>query len=128
MLRLRHMSQDIRDFVTTSCELLALGEPTHLVPACTDTRNDVFRQLVDLGFRSIAIESDRVAGLAANDFVQHGVGTLDTAMSEGFSHDFGALDANRRLVAWMREYNETTEDKLAFYGFDASTETTSAPS
>ncbi|MFB9908941.1 erythromycin esterase family protein [Allokutzneria oryzae] len=124
------MSQDIRDFVAASCDLLALGEPTHLEPAFAWTRNDLFVQLVGRGFRSIALETDRVAALTVNDFVQEGVGTLDAAMSEGFSHGFGDLDANRQLVAWMREYNEgrPAQERLAFHGFDASTETMSAPS
>ncbi|MFF4586800.1 erythromycin esterase family protein [Streptomyces sp. NPDC001388] len=124
------MSQDIRDFVTPSCELLALGEPTHQEPAFAAVRNRLFAQLVDLGFRSIALESDRVAALTVNDFVQEGVGTLDAAMAEGFSHGFGELDPNRRLVAWMRAFNEgrPAEERLAFHGFDAPMETMSAPS
>lgn len=124
------MSQDIRDFVNQACGLVGLGEPTHLEPAFGWLRNDLFAQLVDLGFRSIALESDRVAALTVNDFVQDGVGTLDTAMRDGFSHGFGDLDANRALVAWMREHNENCppEERLAFHGFDVSAETTSAPS
>jgi erythromycin esterase-like protein len=124
------MSQDIRDFVTPSCDLLGLGEPTHAIPVFAEVRNDLFAQLVDRGFRSIALETDRVAALVANDFVRDGTGTLDLAMSEGFSHDFGALDANRRLIAWLREYNESRppEERLSFHGFDTQTETFSAPS
>jgi erythromycin esterase-like protein len=124
------MSQNIRDFVTPSCDLLALGEPTHQVPAFAFVRNELFAQLVDHGFRSIALETDRVAALAVNDYVQEGVGTLDTALRDGFSHDFGDLAGNRQLVAWMREYNESrpAEERLAFHGFDASMETMSAPS
>ncbi|MET8777280.1 erythromycin esterase family protein [Nocardia sp. NPDC004654] len=124
------MSQDIRDFVSTSCELLALGEPTHQEPSFGFVRNELFVQLVDRGFRSIALETDRVAALVVNDFVQDGVGSLDTAMSEGFSHGFGELDANRELVAWMREYNRDRPplERLAFHGFDAPTENPNAPS
>ncbi|MEU1408181.1 erythromycin esterase family protein [Streptomyces sp. NPDC005728] len=124
------MSQEIRDFTPASCELLALGEPTHQVPAFAHVRNELFVQLVGRGFRSIALETDRVAALGVNDFVQEGVGSLDGVMSEGFSHGFGNLDANRQLVAWMREYNagRPTEERLAFHGFDAPTENTSAPS
>lgn len=124
------MTQDIRDFVTTSDALLALGEPTHQEPAFAWLRNDLFERLVDRGFRSIALEIDRVAALTVNDFVQEGVGTLDTVMREGFSHGWGDLDANRRLVAWMRDYNEhrPTAERLSFHGFDAPTENTSAPS
>ncbi|WP_184691537.1 erythromycin esterase family protein [Saccharothrix tamanrassetensis] len=124
------MSQDIRDFVTASCDLLALGEPTHQEPAFAWVRNELFARLVDRGFRSIALETDRVAALTVDDFVQRGVGTLDAAMGEGFSHGFGELDANRQLVAWMRDYNENrpAEERLAFHGFDVSTEMMSAPS
>lgn len=123
------MSQNIRDFIPSSCELLALGEPTHAEPAFPRVRNIVLAQLIQQGFRSIALETDRVAALTVNDFIQHGIGSLDSAMSEGFSHGFGNLDANRDLVAWMREYNEThPHDPLTFHGFDAPTEMSSAPS
>ncbi|PWR08049.1 erythromycin esterase [Micromonospora acroterricola] len=124
------MSQDIREFVPEPCDLLALGEPTHQEPAFGAVRNKLFAQLVELGFRSIALETDRVAAFAVNDHVLHGTGNLASVLSEGFSHDFGTLDANRRLVAWMREYNQNrpAQDRLTFHGFDAPTENTSAPS
>ncbi|MGW0769385.1 erythromycin esterase family protein [Streptomyces sp. NPDC002676] len=124
------MSQHIRDFVPAACHLLALGEPTHREPAFGRIRNQLFAQLVDRGFRSIALETDRVAALSVNDFVQEGAGSFDTVMSEGFSHDFGKLDANRQLIAWMREYNENRppEERLTFHGFDTPTENASAPS
>ncbi|MEU6235150.1 erythromycin esterase family protein [Kitasatospora sp. NPDC047058] len=120
----------MRDFVTPSCELLAVGEPTHREPAFGLVRNELFARLVETGFRSVALETDRVAALAVNDFVQGGAGTLDAVMRHGFSHDFGELDANRRLVAWMRAYNRNRppEDWLAFHGFDTPTENYSAPS
>jgi erythromycin esterase-like protein len=124
------MSQDIRDFVTPSCDLLAFGEPTHLEPAFAWLRNELFDQLAGHGFRSIALETDRVAALTVNDFVQGGAGTLDAVLREGFSHTFGDLDTNRQLVAWMREYNKNrpAEERLAFHGFDAATEMMNAPS
>jgi len=124
------MSQDIRDFVAPSCDLLAFGEPTHQEPAFALVRNELFARLADHGFRSIALETDRVAALTVNDYVQEGVGTFDAAMSEGFSHGFGDLAGNRQLVVWMREYNKSrpVEELLAFHGFDASTEMMSAPS
>ena len=124
------MSQDIREFLTASDHLVALGEPTHADPAIAWVRNTLFPQLADHGFRSIALETDRVAALTVQDFVHNGHGTLDDAMRDGFSHGFGDLEANRQLVAWMRDYNEgrPPEDRLAFHGFDAATETMSAPS
>jgi erythromycin esterase-like protein len=124
------MSQDIGNFVPEPCDVLSLGEPTHQEPAFGAVRNELFAQLVEIGFRSIALETDRVAAFAVNDYVLRGTGSLPRVMSEGFSHDFGALEANRRLVAWMREYNKDRPepDCLSFHGFDAPTENTSAPS
>jgi erythromycin esterase-like protein len=116
---------DIRDF---TAELLAFGEPTHQEPAFGRLRNDLFAQLAARGFRSIALETDRVAALAVDDFVRNGTGTLDAVMKEGFSHTFGTLAANRDLVAWLREYNETAGEPLAFHGFDAPLEMMTVPS
>ncbi|GAA2794643.1 erythromycin esterase family protein [Crossiella cryophila] len=124
------MSQDIRDFGTATGELLAFGEPTHQEPAFGQIRNELLVQLADLGFRSIVLETDRVAALLVDDYVQDGTGTLDAALSEGFSHGFGELAANRDLLAWLREYNQdrAPADRIAFHGFDLPTETMNAPS
>ncbi|GAA2214430.1 erythromycin esterase family protein [Nonomuraea monospora] len=124
------MSQDISDFITPSCDLLAVGEPTHTVPAFGRLRNELFARLAERGFRSIALEIDRVAALTADDYVREGVGDLDTALNEGFSHGWGAKETNRELLIWMREYNRNRppEQRLALHGFDASTENFNAPS
>ncbi|MEV6558746.1 erythromycin esterase family protein [Nocardia sp. NPDC051756] len=124
------MSQNIRDFVPTPCDLVALGEPTHQEPAFQLVRNELFAQLADLGFRSIALETDRIAALAVNDYVQAGIGTLESVLNEGFSHGWGKLEGNRQLVAWMREYNRhrPLEEQLSFHGFDGQTENTTAQS
>src|SRR5262245_27319635 len=99
------MSTDIRDFLPPTTELLALGEPGHWEPAFGWVRNELFPRLVELGFRSIALEIHRVPALVINDFVLDGIGTFEEAMRE-YSHDWGEMAANRALVAWMREYNE----------------------
>jgi erythromycin esterase-like protein len=115
------------DFAT--CDLLAFGDPTYAGPEVGLARNERFAQLTEHGFSSIALETDRVAALAVDDFVREGLGTLGTVMRQGFSHDFGDLDHNRQLVVWMREYNERRppEKRLSFHGFDAPMETMSAP-
>ncbi|MFF9769035.1 erythromycin esterase family protein [Streptomyces sp. NPDC014636] len=124
------MRKDFHGLPVASCAVLALGEPTHREPAFGWVRNELFARLAHLGFRSIALETDRVAALRVDDFVKGGDGDLDEVAREGFSHDFGNLETNRRLVAWMRDHNASLppEERLAFYGFDAPTETTSAPS
>ncbi|MEU1725781.1 erythromycin esterase family protein [Nonomuraea sp. NPDC005692] len=107
--------------------VLGLGEPTHGVEAFLELRNELFRHLVEHeGYRSIAIESDCLAGLAADAYVSGGAVTLDEAMSRGFSHGFGASPANRELLRWMRARNERSaaRDRLRFDGFDAPVEIT----
>ncbi|MFJ8813234.1 erythromycin esterase family protein [Amycolatopsis thermoflava] len=118
---------DIRELLAPDVDFLAFGEPAHLESAFARIRNELFAELAG-AVTAIALETDRVAALAVNDYVQHGDGDLDTVMREGFSHRFGELDNNRRLIAWMREYNETAERPLAFHGFDVSTEMMNAPS
>ncbi|MFD4404984.1 erythromycin esterase family protein [Nocardia sp. NPDC058499] len=124
------MNFDTEIFDIGSAGLLGFGEPTHVEPAFGWTRNELFAELAGRGFRSIALESDRVAALVVDAYVRQGAGTLDEAMGAGFSHGFGELEANRQLVAWMREYNENraAEDRVAFHGFDGSMETMNAPS
>ncbi|PYE53149.1 erythromycin esterase family protein [Deinococcus yavapaiensis] len=101
--------------------LLGLGEPTHAIDAFADQRNRLFEAFVEEhGFRSIALESDIVAGLRASAFISEGEGSLDDVMNSSFSHGFGARRANRDLVAWTRAYNSGREpnDRVRLYGFD----------
>ncbi|GAA5533563.1 erythromycin esterase family protein [Deinococcus aluminii] len=109
----------------TTPRLLALGEPTHGLDAFPAWRNRIFRTLVeDHGFRSIALESDIIAGLRVNASVTAGREPVDEVMQTGFSHGFGARAANRELVEWMRDFNAGREPggHLRFYGFDAPLE------
>lgn len=116
--------------------LLALGEPTHGEDALLDLRNELFQQLVEQeGYRTIAIESDCVAGLIVDDYVTSGTGTLDEVMAQGISHGWGTSAANRALVRWMRAYNVRAEndgraasERLRFSGFDGPLEITHAAS
>jgi erythromycin esterase-like protein len=142
------MATDIKDTVhaveaaavmrllPTRPRLLALGEPTHGEDALLDLRNELFRQLVEEeGYRTIAIESDCLRGLAVDDHVTSGTGTLDEVMEHGFSHGWGASAANRELVRWMRAYNVRADidgrpasERLRFAGFDGPLEITGAAS
>lgn len=124
------MTIDILRIMPVSCALLALGEPTHGVEAFLDVRNEIFAELIGGGFRSIALESDRIAAMRVDDYIRGADDPLDDVMSRGFSHGFGGMEGNRRLVTWLRGQNERrpTEDQIAFYGIDAQMENTSAPS
>ncbi|MFF0311901.1 erythromycin esterase family protein [Streptosporangium sp. NPDC004379] len=103
--------------------LLGLGEARHFVGELGEVRNEIFRHLAENeGYRSFAIESDCLMGLAVDDYVTTGAGTLDDVMERGFSHGFGDAPGNRELVRWMRAYNEEHDDKLRFFGFDGPLE------
>jgi erythromycin esterase-like protein len=111
-------------------DILAFGEPTHGEPAFPRARNQLLRQLAGRGFRSVAVESDRLAGHTVDEYVRGGAGTLDEVLAAGFSHGLGAHAATRELVEWMRTHNDAVppEDRLAFHGFDAPLEMMSAAS
>jgi erythromycin esterase-like protein len=111
--------------------LLALGEPVHGEDLPLEVRNDLFRQLVEQeGYRTIALESDCLAGLGVDDHLASGTGTLDEVMEHGFSHAWGAFAPNRELVRWAREFNKgrPAADRLRFAGFDGPLEVTGARS
>jgi erythromycin esterase-like protein len=123
------MSKEIRDLLPPEYDVLALGEPTHLEPAFTRIRTELLGQLAEQGVRSIAVESDRVAALTANDYVLEGIGSLDKALSEGLTHNLGTFESYRELFTWLRTYNDDrpAAERIAFHGFDAPTENMSAP-
>ncbi|WP_433791402.1 DUF6194 family protein [Actinoplanes sp. CA-252034] len=108
--------------------LLALGEPYHGEPAFPGLRNRILETLIGEGFRSIAIESDRAAALAVDDYVQGLRDDLD--LSTGISHGWGEHPATRDLIDLLRAHNAARppSDRVAFHGFDAPTEIEAAPS
>ncbi|MFJ6196915.1 DUF6194 family protein [Micromonospora sp. NPDC092111] len=119
------------DLLAVPPTLLALGEPTHGESAFLQLRNGAFASLCERGYRSIALEIDRAAALVADEFVRGSATvTLDRALAEGFSHEWGVAPANRDLLLWMREWNagRPASEHLTFHGFDAPLEIAGAPS
>ncbi|MFJ3406914.1 erythromycin esterase family protein [Promicromonospora sp. NPDC090134] len=121
--------------------ILALGEPTHGAGALLRLRNELFWELVEqAGYRTIALETDCLAGRVVDDYVATGEGHLDDVMRRGFSHEWGAFPANRELVRWMRAWNERAGNvrtdeagrpdagRLRFAGFDGPLEIQAAAS
>jgi len=108
--------------------LLAIGEPFHGEPAFPRLRNRILETLAGHGFRSIAIESDRAAALAVDDYVRGRRDDVD--LTTGISHGWGTHPANRELIDWLRAHNERLPagERIVFHGFDAPTEITGAPS
>ncbi|MEU4196522.1 erythromycin esterase family protein [Kribbella sp. NPDC026611] len=112
--------------------VLGLGEPTHGSTALLTLRNELFRQLVEeAGYRTIALESDCMMGLIADEYVASGTGGLDEVMERGFSHhELGAGPGNRELVRWMRSYNDgrPAAEQVHLIGFDGPLEMSHAAS
>jgi erythromycin esterase-like protein len=125
------MTFAIEDVMTARPRVLALGEPTHGEDVLLEVRNELFRRLVERdGFRTIAIESDCLMGLVADDYVTAGKVSLDEAMERGFSHEFGRSAANRELLRWLRAYNDgrPAAEQVHFAGFDGPLEISHAAS
>ncbi|WP_344862012.1 erythromycin esterase family protein [Amycolatopsis ultiminotia] len=111
--------------------LLALGEPTHGVAAFTTLRNEFLYHLVEQhGYRSVALESDCLAGRLVDAYVTTGEGDRQAVLTAGFSHGFGNLQGNRDLVEWLRDFNagQRPADRVRFHGIDAPTEITGGDS
>ncbi|WP_353650204.1 erythromycin esterase family protein [Nakamurella sp. A5-74] len=116
--------------VASRAQLLALGECTHLDSALALRRNALLPELVAHGFRSVALETDRVAALVVDDYLSGKCDDFEETLERGFSHGFGRMEANRALVRWLRHHNEDADesDRVSFHGIDAAVENLSAPS
>jgi erythromycin esterase-like protein len=113
--------------ISTRPRILGLGEPTHQQDVLLELRNDVFRRLVERDdYRVIAVESDCLLATIVDDYVTWGKGTLDDAITRGFSHGWGDSGPNRELLGWMRDHNEgrPAGERLRFAGADGPLEIT----
>lgn len=100
-------------------ELLGLGEALHGSEEILLVRNRVFQRLVDAhGYSAMVIETSSIQARAINDYVLGRRDASDPGVQEWFGSGFGAYDANRELVEWMRERNRAHSRALHFYGFD----------
>ncbi|HKA48368.1 MAG TPA: erythromycin esterase family protein [Candidatus Dormibacteraeota bacterium] len=104
-----------------SVELLGFGEALHGSEEILLIRNRLFQQLVAAhGYSAVVIEVTSPQARAINEYVLGARESTDPAVQEWFSTGFGALDANRELIEWLREYNcrPPNSAQLHFYGFD----------
>ncbi|NPV61634.1 MAG: erythromycin esterase family protein [Methanotrichaceae archaeon] len=113
-------------------ELLGLGEALHGGEDILRLRNRLFQRLVqNHGFCAIATESSFPRAHAVNEYLAgRGPACYEDVKVAGFSHGFGRLEANRKLVEWMKSYNADPANriKLRFHGFDSPSEMTSTDS
>jgi erythromycin esterase-like protein len=102
-------------------ELLGIGEALHGSEEILLVRNRLFRRLVQAhGYSAVVLEVTSPQARAINDYVLGARQAEDPAVRAWFGTGFGALDANRELVEWLRDHNadQAHSPRLHFYGFD----------
>jgi erythromycin esterase len=98
-------------------QVLGFGEALHGGEEILQLRNRLFQRLVERhGFRAIAIESSFPQSTFVNDHV--GGGGEAPNVADWISNGMGLLEANRQLIAWMRQHNADAREPVHFYGFD----------
>lgn len=112
----------LRD-VIGNARIVALGEATHGTREIFQLKHRVLKYLVEaLGFTVFAIEANWPESLAVNDYVLHGRGDPQKALSGMY---FWTWDTQEVLamIEWMRAYNASVghEKKVKFYGVDIQT-------
>jgi erythromycin esterase-like protein len=100
--------------------IVSLGEATHGSREIFRMKHRLLEFLVrEKGFTAFAIEASFPDCLAINDYVLHGKGDLEKALS---GQGFWTWDTEEvlDLIRWMRRHNEDPKNvrKLRFYGFD----------
>jgi erythromycin esterase len=108
----------LRD-VVGDARVVCLGESAHFVSEFYRIRDRVLRLLVrKLGFSAFVLESGLLEGLAVDDWVRGGPGTLVDIARSGLTYAFGRCDEMQIQLAWMRNWNATGEHPVGFYGMD----------
>ncbi|MFD1049424.1 erythromycin esterase family protein, partial [Kibdelosporangium lantanae] len=116
----------LRDIVG-SARVVALGESMHRVHEFYSLRHRVIRYLVrELGFTAVVMESGFPEGLAVDDWVLGGPGSLDTVLSDGITYHMGKCAEMRDQLTWMRTYNSSHSRPVRFYGMDIPDSSASA--
>lgn len=100
-------------------QIVALGEATHGTKEFFELKHRIFRYLVEnFGFKALAYEYSFRKSLIINDFVQNGIGNIDTLLSGEYWIQNN--DEFKTLIRWMRNYNQykNPEEKIYFIGID----------
>lgn len=103
-------------------KIVAVGESTHDSHDFPRMRLKILNYLAtEKGFTGLVIESGLVESEILDRFVQGDPAiSLDYALKEGFTHNFGEATASRELLIWLKEYNRNKSDqnKIHLYGMD----------
>lgn len=104
--------------IPNEVEIVALGEASHGNKEFHEMKLDVFKHLVENeGFRAFALEADFGGSEVVNDYILHDVGSAREGL-EAIGFYIYMTEEMIELIEWMHDYNETTSDKVYFYGYD----------
>ena len=97
--------------------VVGLGESVHGTAEETTLKHRVLRFLVEeLGFRSVAWEEDWTTGIAINEYLAGGPGSLEELMRQMSSQWQTREVAD--VLQWLRQFNEGRTDKVQFVGVE----------
>lgn len=106
------------DSIFKNKKLIGLGECTHGTSEFTSMRHRIFKYLVENhGFNTIFIEADYGATMRLNAYINGDNDSLDRALNE-ILYFAWRTEEMKKLVEWMREYNQNAPVKIQFIGCD----------
>ena len=114
------VSRKIDDLtVNENAQIIGLGEAAHGNADFQALKLDVLKTLIErYGVNCFAMEMDYGEGVIINDYIR---GCTELTIDEVMDHvNFTIYKTHeiRNLIEWMREYNDSHDEKLVFYGFD----------
>jgi erythromycin esterase len=99
-------------------EIVALGEVSHGSSDIYKTKVAIIKYLVEnAGYDIVALEASMSEARDVNEYVLYGKGDPPELLK---GMHFWMLDTKEMLdlVLWLRQYNQTHNHKVLFYGFD----------
>ncbi len=118
--RIDEVSLRIEDMtVNENAKIIGLGEAAHGNAEFQALKLDVLKALIErYGVNCFAMEMDYGEGVIINDYIR---GSTELTIDEVMDHvNFTIYKTHeiRDLIEWMKDYNDSHAEKLAFYGFD----------
>lgn len=104
--------------VVGDASVVGLGESTHGSHEQFEIKHRMIGFLVEeMDFRTVAFEADFASGVMIDRYVLSGEGDPRQLVAQ-LSSPFWATEEILDLVEWMRDYNETHDDPVRFFGTD----------
>ena len=101
-----------------SVTVYAMGEATHGTKEFFDIKVQSFEYLVThYNYRIFGIEASYGECCYINDYIQTGIGNIDIVM-QYFRFWTWNTEEVKKLIIWMKDYNQNNVEKVVFYGFD----------